>query len=159
AAEAEKIQEGYDPGPCEATQHHVVHRRLAVTYPFPLSKPAGSEMIYGGINYILLGEIIRRLTGRALEDFARERILDPLGMNDSFFVVSESVRARIVKRPPDAPFQGIDSRESEETPWASAGMFGTARDLAVFGQMFLNGGRYRDTRILSRPAVAAMTRN
>ena len=38
-------------------------------------------------------------------------------------------------------------------------MFSTARDIAVFGQMFLNGGTYGGVRILSRPAVAAMTRN
>jgi CubicO group peptidase (beta-lactamase class C family) len=148
AAEARKIKEGYDPGPCDSTQHPAVHLRLSVCYPFPLSKPAGSEMIYGGINYILLGEIIRRLSGRSLEDFARERIFDPLGMNDSFFVVPESVRVRVVKRQSGAPFPNIDSHQSEDTPWASAGLFGTAEDLAVFGQMFLNGGSYLVHRFL-----------
>jgi CubicO group peptidase (beta-lactamase class C family) len=166
AAEARKMEEGFDPGPFESTQHPAVHRRLAVTYTFPLSKPAGSEMIYGGINYILLGEIIRRLSGRSLEDLARERMFGPLNMNDSFFVLPDSLRRRIVKRPPHAPFvrnalgfPGIDSRESEETPSAGNGLFGTARDLAVFGQMFLNGGSYARARILSRSTVAAMTRN
>ena len=163
---AQKITEGFDAGPCEATQHPAVHRWLSVCYPHPVSKPPGSTMIYANANYQLLGEIVRRLTGRSLQDFARERIFEPLGMNSSSYVVPDPVRDRIVKRPPHAPFvqapppaTGIDSREREETPSGSGGVFSTAKDLAIFGQMFLDGGTYGGARILSRPAVAAMTRN
>jgi CubicO group peptidase (beta-lactamase class C family) len=163
---AQKIKEGVDPGPCEKTQHPAVRLRLSVCYPLPVSKPPGTEMIYCNVNYWLLGEIIRRLSGRSLEEFARERILEPLGMKDSAYVVPEPLRERVVKRPSHAPyvrnpfgFPGIDSREHEEMPLASSGLFGTARDLAVFGQMFLNGGSYGRAPILSRPTVAAMTRN
>jgi CubicO group peptidase (beta-lactamase class C family) len=101
-----------------------------------------------------------------LEDFARERIFEPLGMNDSSYVVPKEVRARVVKRPAHAAlvrnplrFPGIDSREREEMPSASIGVFSTAKDLAIFGQTLLNGGTYGRARILSRPTVAAMTRN
>jgi CubicO group peptidase (beta-lactamase class C family) len=73
---------------------------------------------------------------------------------------------RIVKRPPHAPYvqtpswlPGIDSREHEELPSGSSGVYSTAKDLAVFAQMFCNGGSYGRARILTRPAVAAMTRN
>ncbi len=163
---AQKIKEGFDPGPCEPTQHPWVHRLLSVCYVQPVSKPPGSEMAYSDLNYELLGEIVRRLTNRALDDFAGERIFGPLGMKDSFYVAPNEVRARIVKRPPDAPYvqppgwlPGIDSHEHEELPSGSSGVYSTATDLAIFGQMFLNGGGYGRARILSRPAVAAMTRN
>ena len=163
---AQKIKEGLDPGPCGKTQHPAVHRYLSVCYPFPVSKPPGTEMIYCNANYELLAEIMQRVSGRPLEDFARERIFGPLGMKDSYYVVPESIRAQIVKRPPNAPFvqspfgfPGIDSRQREETPWGSGGVFSTAKDIAIFGQMFLNGGTYGRVRILSRPAVATMTRN
>ncbi len=163
---AERIKEGFDPGPCEATQHPALHRLLAVCYPHPVSKPPGTEMIYADVNFELIGEIVRRLTGRPLDDFARERIFEPLGMNDSSYVVPEPARARIVKRPSHAPyvqntvaFPGIDSREQEELPSGCGGVFTSAKDLAIFGQMFCNGGTYGRVRILSRPTVAAMTRN
>jgi CubicO group peptidase (beta-lactamase class C family) len=163
---AQKIKEGFDPGPCGKTQHPAVHRLLSVCYAFPVSKPPGTEMVYCNVNYEFLAEIIRRLTGRPLEDFARERIFEPLGMKDTSYIVPESARARVVKRPPHAPFvqsplgfPGIDSRQREETPSGYVGVFSTAKDLAIFGQMFLNGGSYGRTRILSRPTVVAMTRN
>jgi CubicO group peptidase (beta-lactamase class C family) len=118
------------------------------------------------MNYEFLGEIVRRLSERSLNDFVQARIFEPLGMNSSFFVVPESARARVVKRPPHVPhvqhplgLPGIDSREREQLSFASGGAFATAKDLAVFGQMFLNGGSYGSARVLSRPAIIAMTRN
>jgi CubicO group peptidase (beta-lactamase class C family) len=165
-ATAQKIKAGFDPGPCEKTQHPAVNMMLSVCYPHPVGKPPGSEMVYSGSNYELLGEIIRRLSGRSLADFARERVFEPLGMKDSSYIVPTEARARIVKRPPHAPFvqsplgfPGINSREREETPWGGSGVYSTAKDLATFAQMFFNGGLYGRARILSRPAVAAMTRN
>ncbi len=120
SALAQRINDGFDPGPCEVTQHPAVHLMLSVCYPHQVSKPPGTEMIYADVNYVLLGEIIRRLTRRPLAEFARERIFDPLGMNDTSYVVPEPARGRIVKRPPHASLvqnplglPGIDSRESE----------------------------------------------
>jgi CubicO group peptidase (beta-lactamase class C family) len=164
---AQKMRQGFDPGSREPTQHPQMHLQLSVCYPMAVSKPPGTEMIYSNANYVLLAEIIRRLSRRSLSDFARERIFEPLGMTSSFYIVPESARARVVKRPPQAPFvqnaiwgwPGIDSRQFEETPSSWGGVFATARDLAVFGQMFLNGGSYGQARVLSRPAIAAMTRN
>jgi CubicO group peptidase (beta-lactamase class C family) len=55
--------------------------------------------------------------------------------------------------------QGIESRQMQETPYAGAGVWSTVRDMAVFGQTFLNRGSYGDARVLSPAAVAAMTRD
>jgi CubicO group peptidase (beta-lactamase class C family) len=44
-------------------------------------------------------------------------------------------------------------------PLGAGGLFGTARDLATFGQMFLQRGRYGSARVLSPASVAEMTRN
>ena len=123
-------------------------------------------MTYSNHNYELLGELVRRVGGRALEDLARESVFGPLGMDDTWYVLPEAEDARAVKRPPDAPlaasmgphFQGFNSRAVQEIPYAGMGCFSTARDLASFDQAFLNGGRSGDARILSPPAVAAMTR-
>jgi len=128
----------------------------------PLGRAPGTEMIYGFLCYELLKELVERVSGRSFRELIQERIFGPLGMKDSCVVVPESVRPRVVKRPADAPWNRawspmapIDSRGSEEGP----NVFSTARDVAVFGQMFLNGGTYDGVRILGRAAVAAMTRS
>lgn len=125
----------------------------------------GEEMSYSNHGYALLGEIVRRVSGQSLADFARERIFEPLRMEDTFYIVPDSVRTRIVQRPSDAPFAvgvvgpGLGTREHQELPFAAAGVYSTVMDLAIFGQMFLNRGSYGDVRILSPAAVAEMTRN
>jgi CubicO group peptidase (beta-lactamase class C family) len=125
-------------------------------------------MSYCNHNYVLLGEIIRRLTGRPLADLFRERIFEPLGMTDSSNGLPASARLRIVEGVPQPhPLIGVvqsviphvDRRQLEEAPGAAGGVFSTAMDLAIFGQTFLNGGTYGGARILSRAAVTAMTRN
>jgi len=140
-----------------------VHRAmLDLIQRAPLARPPGAEMNYAFLCYELLKELVARVSGRSFAELMRERIFEPLGMKDSYVVVPEPVRSRIVKRPPDAPWNRqlgplipIDSRQNEE----SKNAFATASDVAVFGQMFLNGGTYGGARILSRPAVMAMTRN
>ncbi|MEE9280693.1 MAG: serine hydrolase domain-containing protein [Myxococcota bacterium] len=159
--------EGIEFPHCDSTQHPMIHELLTLFYPAPLWKPPGEEMSYSNQNYRLLGEIVRRITGRSLDDFARERLFSGLGMSDTSFVVPEAARARVVKRPADAPFapfvnryvRGIDSDHSLGMPSAEGGACTTAKDLGVFGQMFLNGGTYGGARILSTAAVSEMTRN
>src|SRR6266540_2059847 len=154
--------------PPEETQHPWINEHLFLRYDAPLWKPPGVEMFYGNYNYELLGEIVRRVSRQALADFASERILEPLGMQDTFYIVPDVVQARIVRRPLDAPFAaavgvelapGLGTREHQERPWAGAGVYSTAMDMAIFGQMFLNRGSYGEVSILSPAAVAEMTRN
>jgi CubicO group peptidase (beta-lactamase class C family) len=132
---------------------------LSLIYDAPLWKPPGTEMSYCDYNYALLGEIVQRVGGTPLNDFARGRIFEPLGMTDSSFIVPDVVRHRIVKRPPDAPDSYIDTRAWQDAPMGCDGVHATAMDMAIFGQMFLNGGNYGDARILSPASVAEMTRN
>ena len=140
---------------------------LERVFSAPVWKAPGEEMSYCTHNFVLLGEIAERVSGRSFDDLARERLFEPLGMSESYLRVPEAVRSRVVKWPPTAGFaqpipgfwQGLNSREMEETPWADRGLYSTARDLAVYGQTFLNGGSYGSARILSRPSVVEMTRN
>jgi CubicO group peptidase (beta-lactamase class C family) len=123
-------------------------------------------MIYCNFNYTLLGEIVERVAGKPLEEFARERLFGPLGMESTDYVLRDDLRERVIVRPPGAPLKhvmvtmpGVETPAWERMPNGAGGAYSTARDLAVFAQMFLNGGRYGDQRILSPPAVAEMTRN
>src|SRR5712691_11563142 len=153
--------------PPEEMQHPWINEYLFLRYDAPLWKPPGVEMSYCNYGYDLLGEIVRRVSGQALADFARARIFEPLRMQDTFYIVPDAVRARIVRRPLDAPFAaagaagmpGLATRENQELPLGSGGVYSTAMDMAIFGQMFLNRGSYGEMRILSPAAVAEMTRN
>jgi CubicO group peptidase (beta-lactamase class C family) len=164
---ARKLAAGFETPPCPGTLHPILNVVLTLFWDTPLECRPGEKMIYSNHNYELLGEIVRRLSGHAIQDVARERLFAPLGMDDSYYVVPESEVHRVVQRPPEAPLggeespvmQGLGSRQMQETPYAGAGAFSTPRDVARFGQAFLEGGRCGDARILSPASVAAMTRD
>lgn len=149
--------------------HPFHHLMLATCMDAPRAERPGELMTYCNFNYTLLGEIVQRVSGKPLEVYARERLFEPLGMNGSDYVVRDDMRERLLERPADAPLStelefapgapGIETEAWQRMPNGGAGAYSTARDLAVFGQMVLNGGRYGDRRILSRPVVAEMTRN
>lgn len=145
--------------PPESTAHPEVHEHMFLRYDTPLWKPPGTEMSYSSLGIAFIGEIVRRVSGQSLAEFARERIFDPLGMKDSFYSVPASMRHRVVRRPAEDPASYFDSLEVQEAPWAGGAAFSSPRDMAIFGQMFLNGGTYGEAQVLSRAAVAAMTRN
>jgi CubicO group peptidase (beta-lactamase class C family) len=165
--EKQKVAAGFEPPPCPEGQDAVVHRWLSLRWDAPRVAGVGEVMVYSTHNYVLLGEIVRRLTGRPIEEVARKRIFDPLGMNDTYYVVPDAVSQRVVQRARDIPFGDpdnpfmpcISSREWQQTPDGGGGVFSTPLDMTVFGQMFLNRGRYGDARILSPASVAAMTRD
>ena len=164
-AHAAKRKDSVSVPRSEETQHPWINESLWLRYDAPLWKVPGVEMCYSNFGYNLLGEIVRRVSGQSLAKLARDRIFQPLGMEDTFYIVPESVRHRIVRRPRDAPYTvgaagpGLGTREHEELPWASGGVYSTAMDMAIFAQMFLNRGSYGDARILSPASVSEMTRN
>jgi len=161
------LQDGFEGPPLPAGQHPVVHRYLSLCWDLPRVSAVGEIMVYANHNYELLAEIVRRLSGRGLEELARTRIFDPLGMHDTYYVVPESESHRVVQRAaglpladPESEFMpGIGSRQFQEIPYGGAGLFSTPFDMTVFGQTFMNGGRYGEARILSPASVAAMTRD
>jgi CubicO group peptidase (beta-lactamase class C family) len=155
---------GVEVVPAE-NQHAAIAEQLVLGYDAPLSYPPGDRMSYGSYNFELLGDIVRRVGGRALADFAAERIFQPLGMADSFFMLPEPLRCRVARRwpaeqsDPSAYAAALETREWEETPAAGAGAFSTAMDMAIFGQMFLERGTVGGVHVLSPASVVVMTTN
>ena len=162
-----KVRDGFAAPPCPPGLHPLMHQLFSLFWDLPRVARVGELMVYSSYNYDLLGEIVRRLSGRSLEQQVRERIFGPLGMRDSYFEVPESECHRVVQRAPGLPLadfenpfmQGLGSRQMQETPYGGAGLFTTPLDMVVFAQTFLNGGRYGEARILSPAAVATMTRD
>ena len=132
----------------------------------------GERFVYSDINYFLLGDIVRRVSGEPLDRFAHDRIFAPLGMKDTMFLPPAALRGRIAPTesctPLGWPCEGSGMamlRGVVHDPTARrmggvaghAGLFSTAADLAIFCRMLLDGGVYHGTRILSPLAVAKMT--
>lgn len=131
----------------------------------PLESAPGTQSVYSDLGFILLGEILTRLTGRPLGELARERIFTPLGMDDTQFHLPKSERARTAPTENDAQFRKrlILGEVHDENAYVMggaaghAGVFTTAPDLAVFCQMLLNGGIYAHRRLLRRTTIARYT--
>jgi len=134
--------------------------------------PPGERFVYSDINYFLLGDIVRRVSGLPLNEFARKNIFEPLGMKDTMFLPPASLEARVAPTEKCTPYgwpcEGPDLkmlRGVVHDPTARrmggvaghAGLFSTAADLATFCQMLLNGGSHKGVRILSPLTVAKMT--
>jgi uncharacterized protein YbbC (DUF1343 family)/CubicO group peptidase (beta-lactamase class C family) len=134
--------------------------------------PPGERFVYSDINYFLLGDIVKRVSGLPLDQFAKKHIFDPLGMKDTGFVPAATLRPRIAPTEKCTPYgwpcEGPDLqmlRGVVHDPTARrmagvaghAGLFSTAADLSIFCRMLLNGGRYNGVRILSPLTVAKMT--
>src|SRR5437588_7118934 len=149
-------------------------------YREPLRNPPGSRFVYSDINYIALGEVVHRVSGMMLNEFARQNIFVPLGMRDTGFRPDAKLTSRIApteKRRSQMNYLGDSGAGagSEGEQWlrgqvhdptsfrmggvaGHAGLFSTANDLAIYCQMILNGGIYNGTRVLSPLSVATMTR-
>ena len=128
----------------------------------PLTKPTGKEMSYCNTGYNMLGFIVKVATGRSLNAFARENLFKPLGMKDTSYVKSpRQIEGRVVERMPREGDR-INHMCSPRTFNRMSGCCSvstTAYDLAVFGQMLLNGGEYDGARVLSRKSVELLTTN
>lgn len=145
--------------PMEETQHPNIYEWLTMGYDVPLSYKPGERMTYCDYGIQVLGEIIRRVSGKPLEVFAKERIFDPLGMKDTYYVLPRFERDRAAKHPDFGEFSGICTEDHMDTPSASGGIYSTVYDMAIFCQMFLNQGVYEGKRILSKSTVYQMKRN
>jgi CubicO group peptidase (beta-lactamase class C family) len=131
----------------------------------PLSCKPGSCYIYSDLGADVLGMVIETLSAMSLDQFLEARVFGPLGMTDTYYRPDDSLKTRIapteVMPPRGYPLQG---EVHDENAYAlggiagHAGLFSTAKDLAVFAQMMLNGGTFDGVRIVSDSTVALFTR-
>ena len=144
----------YDDGPQEAL------RRVFALKPYV---EPGSKFVYTDVGFIVLAELVRRKTGQDVHQFSQENIFKPLGMRETGFLPRDELRQRAA------------TTEQREGRWMQgevhdprsyrlggvaghAGLFSTARDLAVYAQMMLSRGRVNGRRILSKRTVETMTK-
>jgi CubicO group peptidase (beta-lactamase class C family) len=113
----------------------------------------------------MLGEIVQRLTGVTLDEYAKQHILAPLGMDASLFSPPRKFWPTIAPTENDLDFRKrlMQGEVHDENAWAMggvsghAGLFSTAGDTAIFAQMILNGGIYAHHRLLARATLQEFT--
>ncbi len=126
--------------------------------------PPGTHFVYSDINYILLGELVHKLTGEMLNRYVEREVFEPLGMRETMFLPPVSLVSRIAPTesvPKGAPpLRGIVHDETTRYMGGvagHAGLFSTADDLAKFCQMLLNRGQLNGTRYFSPLTITKFT--
>ncbi|QUL98984.1 MAG: N-acetylmuramic acid 6-phosphate etherase [Candidatus Fermentithermobacillus carboniphilus] len=127
------------------------------------SRP-GQKVVYSDLGFILLGEVIYRITGLGLKEFAEKEIFKPLGMTHTCFLPPESWKHKIAATEFREDLGKVMWGEvHDENAYAlggiagHAGLFSTVLDVARYALMWLGGGEYRGVRILSEAAVQTAT--
>ncbi|HWM73142.1 MAG TPA: serine hydrolase [Nocardioides sp.] len=149
------------------SDYETVEERFAAVLAVEPDAEPGEAYVYSDLSLITLGLVVEEVTGRPLDRVIAHGITRPLGMSDTMY----NPPARLVDRiaaTEAQPWAGrpmIRGEVHDENAWSlggvagHAGLFSTARDLAVLARTLLNGGRYGHERILESDTVRAMLVN
>jgi CubicO group peptidase (beta-lactamase class C family) len=130
------------------------------------------KFVYSDINFFLLGDIVKRVSGETLDVYTKRVIFEPLGMKDTGFSPTPSMMSRMAptercaeqdawpcKRPDVLPLRGVVHDPTARRMGGvagHAGVFSTAKDLQRFAAMLVNGGELNGVRILAPATVKRM---
>ncbi|MFD2286575.1 serine hydrolase [Pedobacter petrophilus] len=139
----------------------------------PLALQPGQKWSYS-LSVDVLGRLVEIASGLNLDQFFRQKIFIPLGMNDTYFALPKAKQDRL------ASVYTEDPKTHEVRPWedggfpgatvnypingngyfaGGAGLVSTSKDYGIFLQMLLNAGEYNGKRILKKTTVDTMTVN
>jgi CubicO group peptidase (beta-lactamase class C family) len=137
--------------------------RMKALGKLPLVHHPGERFTYG-LNVDVLGYLVEVWSGESLDQYFKNHIFGPLGMNDTYFYIPGSKAARLVKVIADDGKSLTNTGIEADYPLLNgtyysggAGLSSTLKDYAIFLQMMLNGGEYNGARILAPRTVELMT--
>jgi len=129
----------------------------------PLMFDPGERWQYGAsIDWV--GRIVEMISGEPLDSYFRKNILDPLGMNDTAFIVSAQQRAReasVHRRVSDGSLapQPTEQQITQRSFSGGGGIYSTGPDYLTFIRMLMQGGSFEGVRILRSDTVTLMGQN
>lgn len=132
----------------------------------PLMEDPGTRFRYSEATTVL-GRIVEVIAAQPFDAFVTERILRPLGMNDTTWWVEGEAQTRLATVYQRSQDGAVAAFEIEEVPFTqkpaliegAVGLVSTAADFLRFGQMLLNKGTLGGSRLLSAATTEAITRN
>jgi CubicO group peptidase (beta-lactamase class C family) len=141
--------------------------RAAAVLDAPLIEPPGNTFEYSCVGYLVCGLLATRVSGQPLPDLVRERVCAPLGLTDTGYLPGRSqvARSAATEYQPDIGRGMVRGSVHDENSWSlggtggNAGIFGTAGELARFGEMLRGYGAVDGVRVLAEDTVAEMTRD
>jgi CubicO group peptidase (beta-lactamase class C family) len=141
--------------------------RAAAVLDAPLIEPPGTAFEYSCVGYLVCGLLATRVTGQPLPDLVRERVCTPLGLTDTGYLPGplQMARSAATEYQPDVGRGMVCGSVHDENSWSlggtggNAGIFGTAGDLARFGEMLRGYGALDGVRVLAEETVIEMTRD
>src|SRR5258706_2544958 len=145
--------------------------KIKILAKLPLKHNPGEKWTYG-LNSDVLGYFVEVLSGLSFDEFLRQRVFKPLGMNDTYFYLPKEKQNRLVSlyetkenkllKAATRVFDKVDPNYPN-TPGkyfsGGAGLSSTVEDYAKFLQLFLNKGEYNGVRLLGRKTVELMLTN
>ena len=143
----------YKDGPAKAFER---------IYNLKFYVPPATKFAYTDVGFILLADLVKRVSGQDVHAFSKANVFGPLGMTETGYKPADGLRGRT------APTEKIDGkwrRGVVHDPRAfalggvagHAGLFSTAEDLAVYAAMMKNGGELNGVRVLEAETVQQMT--
>jgi serine-type D-Ala-D-Ala carboxypeptidase len=129
----------------------------------PLDTIPGAQMVYSDIGAYLLGRIVERVSGQALDRYVDDHVFRPLGMRETLYRPPRELLPRIAPTEIDTIRGKIHGAVHDPRAFylggvsAHAGLFGTASDLARFAQMYLSGGELGGVRIFRPETIEHFT--
>jgi len=135
---------------------------LANVANLKLEVPVGTRFRYSDVGFIVLGELVERVGGVSLDEFAAKNVFTPLKMTDTTFKPAETAKVRIA---PTSSRAGKPIIGDVHDPRAfalggvagHAGLFSSADDLTRYCRMVLRGGELDGTRVLAALSVKSFT--
>ncbi len=158
---------GGDPGPPKPSNEPPPDEWMRKFVSLPLVYQPGERWMYH-TGAEVLSVLIARAAGQPLDTFMRDRIFEPLGMDDTgFFVPPEKLNRLATSYTTNWETGALELYDKPDGDWSrppafpsgGGGLVSTAEDFLAFGRMMLNGGALDGERVISRPSLELMTMN
>lgn len=135
---------------------------IANTLALKPNAAPGETFTYSDVGFIVLGHVVKAVSGRNVDEFSREHIFAPLGMTETGYLPSEDLKSRAAVTE-QRNGQWMQGEVHDPRAYAlggiagHAGLFSTADDLARYATMMLSNGRLNDAQILDNSTFQLMT--
>jgi CubicO group peptidase (beta-lactamase class C family) len=136
---------------------------VAMLWAEPLDTLPGGRMVYSDIGAYVAGRVVERVSGQSLDRYLADHVFGPLGMRETMYRPPSALLPRIAPTEIDTIRGRIHGTVHDPRAFyiggvsAHAGLFGTARDLTRFAQMYLNRGALGTTRLFRPETIDTFT--
>jgi len=158
--------DGLPKNPTRSRATKTIKQRVLIAAKDTLMWKPGTKFMYGGEGLYVAAYIVEKYSGMPYTQFLKTRILDPLGMENTYFTIKDVPRNRATPKHSKPRTGKWEATKMTDFTWSTGGsyfavdggFFSTAEDLFPWYQMLLNGGEYGGVRYLSEKSVRELTR-